>query len=61
MNIEVIVQLIGSVGFPIACCIYLINTMSKKLEQLTEVINNNNLIMQKMIDKIGVQSDDQGQ
>lgn len=51
MNIDVIVQFIGSVGFPIACCVYLISSMSKKLEALTEVINNNNLIIQQMIDK----------
>ena len=51
MDIDVIVQLIGSVGFPIACCVYLISSMSKKLDALTEVIHNNNLIIQQMIDK----------
>ena len=40
MEIEFITQLIGSVGFPIACCIYMMVTNNKTIKELTAAVNS---------------------
>ena len=59
MDINTIVQLVGSLGFPIAMCIYMAYSNNKLNEQhreseakLTEIINNNTLALTKLSDKI---------
>lgn len=59
MDVNVIVQLVGSLGFPIAMCIYMAYSNNKLNEQhreseakLTEIINNNTLALTKLSDKI---------
>lgn len=39
MDISAITQLIGSVGFPIACCLYMMVVNDKTIKQLTEAVN----------------------
>ena len=53
MDVNSIMQAVGSVGFPIVCCIYLIGTMQQELKELRETISNNTLVIQKLCDKIG--------
>ena len=55
MDISTITNIIGSLGFPIACCIYLFYTLNKQqenhkteTEQLKEAIENNTVILQKL-------------
>ena len=59
MDAATISQMIGSLGFPIAMCIYLVysnneqNKSHKETEdKLVEVINNNNIALQKLTDRI---------
>ena len=59
MDITVITQLIGSLGFPIACVIAMFFFWNKEREdhkqeqkELTEAIANNTLVMQKLVDKL---------
>ena len=59
MDINTIVQLVGSLGFPIAMCIYMAYSNNKLNEQhreseakLTEIINNNTLALTKLSDRI---------
>lgn len=59
MDVNVIVQLVGSLGFPIAMCIYMAYSNNKLNEQhreseakLTEIINNNTLALTQLSDKI---------
>ena len=52
MDINVIAQLIGSVGFPICMSIYLIYFMQTELKEMRKTIENNTLTMQKLMDKI---------
>ena len=56
MDINMLTQLIGSLGFPIVCCAYLFwenhkqrEKHAEKEEQLTEALNNNTLAIEKMI------------
>lgn len=52
MDISVIAQLIGSVGFPICMSIYLIYFMQTELKEMRKSIENNTLTMQKVIDSL---------
>ena len=64
MDVTTITQLIGSLGFPIACCVYLIYTMNaankahnEDVEKLRETIENNTKVMTKICAKLGLAED----
>jgi len=52
MDIQLIGQIISSLGFPIFVAIYLLNREDKTLEELKEVINQNTLAIQRLLDKL---------
>lgn len=52
MDITVIAQLIGSVGFPICMSVYLIYFMQTELKEMRKTIENNTLTMQKLLDRL---------
>lgn len=61
MDVNTITQLITGVGFPVAVCLicfWYINRQEEahkeEVTKLTNAINNNTLIMQKLCDKLGV-------
>lgn len=65
MDISTLSQLIGSLGFPIACCIYLIYSNNKaaekhenEVDKLRETVENNTKAMLKLCAKLGVDMDD---
>ena len=65
MDINTITTLISSVGFPIACCIYLIYSNNKtaekhaeEVEKLRVTVENNTKVMLKLCSKMGVDYDD---
>lgn len=58
MNIDVITQLIGSLGFPIMvaiACFWYINKQTEQhkaeIDKMSEAVNNNTLVIQKLLDK----------
>lgn len=60
MNIQDIISIISTVGFPIACCLvcfwYIYHSQKshkEEMDKMSEAINNNTLVMQQLIDKIG--------
>lgn len=65
MDFSAIASIISSVGFPIACCIYLIwsntkqtETHATEIEKLRETVDNNTKAMLKLCNKLGVNIDD---
>ena len=57
MDANTIVQLVGSLGFPIVCCIALFWRMIKsdenhktEIDKLTDALNNNTLVLQQLSD-----------
>ena len=59
MDVTTITSLIGSLGFPIVCCIYLLTYMNKEreahkqeLDTIKDALNNNTLVLQKLVDRI---------
>lgn len=64
MDFSMITQLIGSLGFPIACCIYLIYSNNKaneahkeEIDKLRQTVENNTIAMIKLCNKLGVDVD----
>lgn len=64
MDASAVIQIISNVGFPIAVCLIcfwyvnkLTETHKDEVNKLTDALNNNTLVMQKLCDKLGVQTD----
>lgn len=60
MDIQTITTVITTVGFPIAVCIicfWYINkqteTHKEETKALTDAVNNNNTLLQRLLDKLG--------
>lgn len=65
MDTSAIVQIISSLGFPIACCIAMfwqnnkLNESHKaEVSKLNEAINNNTIALNHIIDKLGGTNND---
>ena len=64
MDLTAIVQVVSSLGFPIAVCLiyfWYINKLEEthrnEVQKLTDALNNNTLIMQKLCDRMGVEKE----
>ena len=60
LDVGSITQIIGSLGFPIFACIYLVWNQRQEeemhrneVDKLSDAIMNNTLVIQKLIDKLG--------
>lgn len=60
MDVASFTQLIGSLGFPIFVCIYLVwnqrqeeEMHRQEVDKLSEAVINNTLVLQKLLDKLG--------
>lgn len=60
MDTQVLIQSISTVGFPIVMCLlfmyyikYVNDQHKDEINKLSESINNNTLVMQKLLDKLG--------
>lgn len=65
MDFGSITQAISSLGFPIAVCLICFWYINKREEQnkaeidkLSEAVNNNTLVMQKLVDRLGDSNDE---
>ena len=65
VDTSTIVQLISSLGFPIACCIAmfwqnnkLTESHKEEVSKLNEAINNNTIALNHIIDKLGGDNSD---
>lgn len=59
--VQVITQLIGSLGFPIVMCFYLIkmnkdtaHDHKEEVSQLRTAVENNTIVVQRVLDKLEV-------
>ena len=64
MDTNTIIQAVSTVGFPIAMCVALIfqgtkiiESLQNEIKELRATINNSNLVMQRILDKLGVDED----
>lgn len=54
MDVAGLTQLIGSVGFPIVMCGYMMLSNNKTLEKLADVISNNTNILTRVLEHLGL-------
>ena len=59
MDVNAIITLVGSLGFPIAACLFcfyhireLTNQHKEEIAKLSEAINNNTLVIQRLVDTL---------
>ena len=75
MDANIIITMIGSLGFPIVACIFIAIFFSKtqdnyradikemqtqhkaETDKMTEAINNNNLLLQRILDRLDKEGD----
>ena len=57
-TIETITQLVGSLGFPIICCGYMMITMNKTLKADTEATAKLATLVENLIEKLNVRDVD---
>lgn len=60
MDVTAITTLITNVGFPIAICLWMMwynkyqdDQHKEEINKLSEAINNNTIVMTKLLDKLG--------
>ena len=52
MDLNTVVQLVSSVGFPIVCVFVLFKLYREEMTKLHDAIENNTRVMQSLIDRI---------
>ena len=64
MEVSELIQAISTVGFPIVMCLlfmyyitYINDQPKDEIDKLSQSINNNTLVMQKLLDKLGGEVD----
>ena len=64
MEVSELIQAISTVGFPIVMCLlfmyyskYINDQHKDEIDKLSQSINNNTLVMQKLLDKLGGEVD----
>ncbi len=65
MEVEPILQAIANLGFPIACTLLMFRLLNQEQEnhkseskEWTQAINNNTLVMQKLVDRLDGETHD---
>lgn len=53
MEIETIVSLISSVGFPIICCVIMWKYINTTMQDFTKTMNENTRMIEKLCERIG--------
>lgn len=56
MEMDIIIQTIGSVGFPIVACGYMATVMNKTVQANTEATNALRELVQRLLDKAHFES-----
>ena len=54
MELQEILTAISTVGFPIVCCAALFWKSNRTEKELSDALNNNTLVMQRLCDKLDV-------
>lgn len=60
MDVTAITQIISTLGFPIAVCVYLLyhdgkreETHKEEMVKMTEAINNNTIALTRLVERMG--------
>lgn len=56
-ELNLIIQAVGSMGFPIVACGYLMTTFKSTMDHLAEMLNNNSVVMARILEKLNLDED----
>ena len=59
MDMSAVTTMIGSLGFPIVMCVFVLKMLNderqdhkSEMDKVTEALNNNTLVLQRLLDKL---------
>lgn len=52
VTVELITSLIGTMGFPICCCIFMWKFINSTLKDFTAMLNKNTQLLEKICDRL---------
>ena len=61
MEIETVVSLISSVGFPIVCCIFMWKYINTTLKDFTQTMNENTKMISRLCDKLDMEENNKNE
>ena len=59
--VEMIVSLIGSLGFPIVCCFFLWKYINNTMKEFTAAMSDNTRMLNKICDKLDMWKTEKGE
>lgn len=58
--VEIIVSMIGSVGFPIVCCLFMWKYINETMKEFTKTMTENTKMLTRMCDKLDMWTETKG-
>lgn len=59
MDFTTITQFISSIGFPVACCLFLFKYIDGTLKDVVVALNKNTVIIEKLLTLLGADNNDE--
>lgn len=56
--LEIVTSMIGSIGFPIVCCIFLWKYINTTMKEFTNTMNENTKMLTKICERLDVERDE---
>ena len=53
-EMNLIIQAVGSIGFPIVCCGYLMTTFKSSMDHLADMLSNNSIVLARILEKLNL-------
>lgn len=58
--VELVVSMVGSLGFPIVCCFFLWKYINETMKEFTKTMTENTNMLTRMCDKLDALTDKKG-
>lgn len=53
-ELNLIIQAVGSMGFPIVACGYLMTTFKSTMDHVADMLNNNSVVLARILEKLNL-------
>lgn len=58
MDIQIIIQVIREVGFPIVCCFLLWKNNTETMKEVSSSLNKNTVVLEKILTKLDIHDEE---
>lgn len=55
--LEIIASMVGTIGFPIVCCVFLWKYINTTMKEFTNTMNENTKMLTKICDRLDLEKD----